>query len=546
MNTKVLRQYAHTIRYLRPKQLLYRIRYLVPKRLPHVSLPLKLRSWQWHAPCVTLPGLTSENTISFLNETLSLDVSDFWQTEMKTKLWLYHLHYFDDLNAIGHEKRSEQLQALMHRWIDENPPLSRPGWEPYPSSLRVVNWTKWLSKYPEYSNEYLLQSLALQAEALYRQVEYHILGNHLFANAKALTLVGAFFDGKDANRWFNKGLKLLDREIPEQFLSDGGHFELSPMYHTTLLWDMCDLYQLAKVTSLPALQERQVAWEKVVIHGLNWLKAMTHPDGQIAFFNDATFGMAPTYQAILDYAHQLGIQSGPVIRGVQHLKATGYITIESGEAHKLLLDVGHVGPDYQPGHAHADTLGFELSLFGQRVLVNSGISEYGTGTLRQYQRSTKAHNTVSINHENSSEVWSGFRVARRARPLDLQLSQQGEEIMVRCGHNGYQRLSGKNIHERTWCFESTQLTITDCIEGEFQSAEARFYLHPEVNVISVESGVVHGCLPTGERVKILGHQGLYVESSKWYPGFNLSSPNKCIVVPFDQATMITQLMWDAS
>ena len=87
-----------------------------------------------------------------------------------------------------------------------------------------------------------------------------------------------------------------------------------------------------------------------------------------------------------------------------------------GSPCKLLLDVASIGPDYLPGHGHADTLSFEMSLFGKRTLVNRGISQYGI-EVRQVERGTAAHNTVVINNENSSEVWSGFRVARRARPL---------------------------------------------------------------------------------------------------------------------------------
>ena len=89
----------------------------------------------------------------------------------------------------------------------------------------------------------------------------------------------------------------------------------------------------------------------------------------------------------------------------------------------MLIDVAKIGPDYLPGHAHADTLSFELSLYGKRLLVNSGISRYGTSLIRQFERSTEAHNTVAIDNKNSSEVWSGFRVARRAYPLDLKIEE---------------------------------------------------------------------------------------------------------------------------
>jgi hypothetical protein len=44
----------------------------------------------------------------------------------------------------------------------------------------------------------------------------------------------------------------------------------------------------------------------------------------------------------------------------------------------LILDVAPVGPDYLPGHAHADTLSFELSLFGQRARQRRYV-RYGWG-----------------------------------------------------------------------------------------------------------------------------------------------------------------------
>ena len=37
---------------------------------------------------------------------------------------------------------------------------------------------------------------------------------------------------------------------------------------------------------------------------------------------------------------------------------SGYAIYKSYEM-KLIADIGNVGPDYIPGHAHADTLSFE-------------------------------------------------------------------------------------------------------------------------------------------------------------------------------------------
>ena len=82
--------------------------------------------------------------------------------------------------------------------------------------------------------------------ALEKRIESHLLGNHLFANAKALVFAGTYFSGAEADRWLNRGISILEREIPEQILLDGGHFELSTMYHALIFEDLLDLCNLLK------------------------------------------------------------------------------------------------------------------------------------------------------------------------------------------------------------------------------------------------------------------------------------------------------------
>jgi hypothetical protein len=55
-----------------------------------------------------------------------------------------------------------------------------------------------------------------------------------------------------------------------------------------------------------------------------------------------------------------------------HLVDSGYVRLEQGNAVALCWMWPGLDRITLPGHAHADTLSFELSLFGQRVVVNSG------------------------------------------------------------------------------------------------------------------------------------------------------------------------------
>src|SRR5262249_6854070 len=142
--------------------------------------------------------------------------------------------------------RADWHRDLIKRWIAENPPGAGNGWEPYPISLRVVNWIAW-SLAGGKLDEVACDSLATQVRVLGASLEYHLLGNHLLANAKALVFAGCYFTGPEAEAWLTAGLSLLQRELAEQILADGGHFERSPMYHAIILEDVLDLVQLARI-----------------------------------------------------------------------------------------------------------------------------------------------------------------------------------------------------------------------------------------------------------------------------------------------------------
>ena len=108
----------------------------------------------------------------------------------------------------------------------------------------MVNWIKWILE-NNINDKKIISSLFEQVHNLDNSVEFHILGNHIFANAKALIFAGIFFDGTNGDIWYRKGCKILQKELREQFLKDSGHFELSPMYHSIMIEDILDLLNLS-------------------------------------------------------------------------------------------------------------------------------------------------------------------------------------------------------------------------------------------------------------------------------------------------------------
>jgi len=226
-----------------------------------------------------------------------------------------------------------------------------------------------------------------------------------------------------------------------------------------------------------------------------------------------------------------------------HLPDSGFIRLASREA-VVLIDVGPIGPDYIPGHAHADTLSFEFSLFGQRIFVNGGTSEYGIGDVRMHERSTASHNTLEINGESSSEVWGGFRVARRAYPHDLVVQEHDSSLHVSCAHNGYCRLPGKPVHRRRWDLFSRSLVVEDLVEGFFETAYAYFHAYPgfELCLITDNSWMLK--CPAGKHVFINVEKGKSsLIESHHAPEFGRRLSTMCLKVEMDSGGSRVRISW---
>jgi uncharacterized heparinase superfamily protein len=526
--------YFHTLRHLRPAQVWGRLMFRLRNPSPDLRLapPVGADPVSWQPPVGRRSSMLGRRSFRFLNEDGALPPGSDWALPGRAKLWLYNLHYFDDLNAMLAPERGDWHRDLVARWIAENPPGTGVGWEPYPTSLRIVNWIKWAwAGNP--LDPAAQQSLAVQARWVGRRLERHLLGNHLFANAKALVFAGCYFQGPEAEAWLQRGMTILVEEIPEQVLPDGGHFERSTMYHALALDDMLDLLNIAAACPAPFTPWASSVsdWPEVAQRMGRWLSAMCHPDGEIAFFNDAAMGIAPTPAALTEYARRLGVDWDDGSRdGVVWLEHSGYVRAQRDGA-VLFADVAPIGPDYLPAHAHADTLTFELSVQGQRVVVNSGTSCYGLGKQREYERGTAAHNTVEVEGQNSSEVWAGFRVARRARPFDVRVRMGDDVVRIEGAHDGYRCFRGGVVHRRTWELRNGGLEIVDRLEGRAGGAIARLHFHPAVTLETDGVGGVARWNGGGVSWEAESCEPCVVAST-WHPEFGVSLSSSALSLRF--------------
>ena len=534
---KVLKIF-YTVKYLKFKQVYFRAYYRVRKpKFIDCGQPSS-SEWKWSGPLLNRQSLFSNTDVKFLNQMGTIKSPADWNCASKSKLWLYNLHYFDDLSSLGGEERQSLHQSFIDKWIEENPPCSGNGWEPYPISLRLVNWVKWCSGQSQVPPKYL-KSMLEQANVLTQLLEFHILGNHLFANAKALTFVGAYLRGEDSAQLLLQGIKLLNEELDEQFLADGAHFELSPMYHEILLWDLLELINLAMISNRPELADCLPKWTGIAEKALNWLSSMIHDDGEVSFFNDAAIGIAMKPQQIFSYASELGLNHDQINEQLITNHDSGYSRV-SYEAYSIIFDHANVGPDYLPGHAHADTLSFELSLGKQRVFVNSGTSLYGTSCERLRQRQTAAHNTVSISGYNSSQVWSGFRVAKRAyATLENSISSAQNTLLI-ASHDGYLKQSPKVKHTRELLCAPDSVIVTDILSKSIPAC-FHLHLHPDVGVIRLsekELKIIKGDEVLGS---ISSAEFINVKNCTWHPEFGKSIANKKVEIEFANGHLRTEI-----
>ena len=274
------------------------------------------------------------------------------------------------------------------------------------------------------------ESLWRQLVVLARNVEDDVLGNHVIRNARALVLGGVSFGAAEL---LERGLGLLERELPAQILPDGGHYERSPVYHAVVLRDLREVSAATELTGLDAVLERM----------RRFAAALARPDGRPALFNDGGLELAPA------------LDLEPPGDGLALFPDTGYAVVRTPRVW-LAFDCGPPSPPFLPAHAHADALSLQLWVDGRSVVVDPGTFTYEPGSDRDWFRGTRAHSTVAIDG-NQFELWGAFRSGPLPR-VELLEASTTELVAAVTGRTGVR-------HERRVRLDGSELAIADAIGG---------------------------------------------------------------------------------
>jgi uncharacterized heparinase superfamily protein len=550
--------YYRTVGHTRWSQLLWRACYLLERRRP-----LRQRAvsrWRWsanrpprvredfpslpliHDAKIEAPGTPIEpkrGEFRILNQTLLVGherpdwrLGAISANRLETITLHYHAWAWGLAQEATQGANADEAAALFRHYVSDwmtHCALEVPGaralaWNAYAIATRLIWWIhayrllgadRWRS-WGNYHGDFLA-CLWQQAAYLRDHLEWDLRANHLMRDAVGLAWAGRFFDEDQAREWLSTATYLAVEQIAEQVLPDGAHFERSPMYHLHVMEDTLSLVLLLEDPQ--ARKQLRDAWSRMA-EFLAWLR---HPDGDLALFNDGALQGPDAVTRMLHLGEHLGVEiSAAERRGGRHFPQAG-LAVWQGDPWTLFFDVGAVGPDYQPGHAHADTLAVECSFQGQRLFVDPGTYAYDLDERRRYDRSTAAHNTVGIDGQDSSEVWHIFRVGRRAYPREVAVSFSAGGMQASASHTGYDHLPGRPRHTRRIDLGADgKLLVTDHVEGRGRHlVNGGFLLAPEWTAAAAADGWL---LTSGERrvrltMRVPEGAKLYEEHRAYHPEY---------------------------
>ena len=518
--------YIHTIRHLKGEQIIgqiyhrFRSKFLNQKKLwdPGEAFnPEAISLFAFQRDCVLNQD---HNLFTFLNQTSSFQERINWNDLSHGKLWNYHLQYAYFLHDAKADllKKKTWLLDISQNIIDGIVKL-----EPFPVSIRLIQTLSFLNALKK-MDETILRAVRMQSVWLKDNLEIHIGANHLLVNRISLALCSICCNWKDQEHF----QIALSKELNKQILSDGAHYERSPMYQLDILELLLTLY-----SACLAKQNRwSETYKNYICKMAAWMQAMSNEGDVIPPFQDSTGDLRTKWISIKEAIQSWNIPIQQII-----LNSSGYRKwTQDNEC--FWINAGNISPTHQPGHAHADMMHFIWYSRNLPVIQDRSISTYEESPIRLKEKSTHAHNTVSVCGKEQSEMWSSFRVGRRAK---LRILEEQENYLKgwvtsplfhTCNHErSFQMLPGKMM-----ILDHVSSCSEDCLHKAYFHLDHRW----SRNAIKIEQ---NSCSFASFRLEFEYANSVYTESYIQALDYNLSIESIRIVVQF-RHQLNTTLRWN--
>lgn len=475
----------------------------------------------------------------------------------KTPLFKENYGYLEFLrrlsveNVSTHEDKDiQKVESHLNLFWKQS--FSTRTWSTYGVARRLLSMCHLFQLWPRFDDNTQLnfvQNFYEEACFLGSFLEKDIEGNHLVRDFHALAAVASFFQKCESTRKLSDAYwAILEKDLlkayQKQLLDDGVHFERTPMYH---VWVLLDLLETLAIIKNNKSSFDVSGLEDIAKTMLSSLDNLVHVNDALPMMGDSSRLQTPKIDKIRNYGRLILGEDYPQV-STEYFENAGFCRYQISNSDELnaslILDCGDYGPTELPAHSHCDLASFEVTVGSQPVIVDSGISEYESGLVRDYFRSTSAHNTLWVPGEEQAEFWGSFRVAEYPKEFSREYESDDTGTKVTVEYENHNQRYG---HQRTvYQVENRFWTVQDWVthlNPKNRECYSLLHIHPDcdinylpdnpdiLKIETPEDNYNLMVIPFGCNKVSWSHQSPWRQSLNLYSdGFDRARPGKLIAM----------------
>ncbi|MCF7974968.1 MAG: heparinase II/III family protein [Phycisphaerae bacterium] len=468
----------------------------------------------------------------------------------------------------GNEKYTRAWKRLLGDWIAKNPmpdlewmlnvdgEVSRPHfmtqgtWRPLTLGIRM--YTSFLPCFyhflhsPEFTPDFLLTMLTSMVEhARHTRLYYtrhksyfNVSPNWGLMESNGLAHMGILFpEFVEANDWKAEAMSRFEEQIRMQLCAEGIQVERASGYHLVCTFCFMQILDLALRNGVRVSDTYKLNAEKMI----DFVVSIMKPHGVYPMLKDAdesdVFGERASYGLWEDINNLNMLEDYNDLRwvlkagarlfnrpdmlwiathGKQGEKPTlssvampdsGFCTMRTGWNHEDLYCVytcGELGVmDQSCVHGHADALSVDISGYGETLLIDPGRYLY-EGPWRVWFKSTSAHNTLTVDGQDSSELADEWMFRTKAKSTLQAWSSTGCFDYVDGSHDGFERLKDPVTHRRRVVFIKPRfwLVVDELTAGARHQYDQYWHFGPDAQMTEDQDLSVSACYKNGAGILV--------------------------------------------
>lgn len=493
-------------------------------------------NWNYDHESGTASPLRFAPSIDYRDRRVSGDAKLVWEPNRHHHLVVLGRAY----RATAEQRYAAAVVEQLTSWLEQCPFSVGMNWRsPLELAIRLINWV-WAVDLIEESGLFtgafrskVLHSAYLHLWDITRKYSRgSSANNHRIGEAAGVFIGTSYFRTlTHAARWHEESRRILSEEIEAQTYADGCSREHAVGYQLFVL----QFFILAGITARRVGEDLPPFFWSRLEKMLEFVGALSEGGDRLPMFGDSDDGYVLdlgdsnpvdvsallSVGAVLFGRADLNARAGRYAESARWLlgrsswaqfealpapaegllesrafQDSGYYLLQCGHENgpdriSVLFDCGELGFQSIAAHGHADALSFSLRAFGADIFIDPGTYDYFSfPAWRDYFRSTRAHNTVTVDGVDQSEMLAPFMWGFKANVRCRAWVARAQGGSVTGEHDGFTRLADPVVHRRTVELdgESRILTIRDdlTVSGRHEIA-VWFHLSEHCSVSEVET-----------------------------------------------------------